>query len=65
MLPYMSKAREYLAKAKQCDERAKRIRNPENREWRMTLASLPNAGGDGRVKSLRGVSGCCVEKKPQ
>ena len=34
----MSKTRGYLAKAKQCEERAKKIRTPENREWQMILS---------------------------
>jgi hypothetical protein len=34
----MSKARGYLAKAKQCEKRAREVRFPENREWQLTLA---------------------------
>jgi hypothetical protein len=34
----MSKARGYLAKAKQREERAKKARDIENREWQITLA---------------------------
>ena len=34
----MSKARGYLAKAKQCETRAKKVRNLESREWQTTLA---------------------------
>jgi acetolactate synthase I/II/III large subunit len=34
----MSKARGYLTKAKQCEERAKKARDVGNREWQMTLA---------------------------
>ena len=34
----MSKARGYLAKAKQCDESARKARDLEIREWQMTLA---------------------------
>ena len=33
-----TKEREYLAKAKQHEQRAKEVRDPENREWHMTLA---------------------------
>ena len=33
-----SKARGYQAKAKQCEERARKLRGPENREWQMILA---------------------------
>jgi hypothetical protein len=33
-----TKGREYLAKAKRCEERARTTRNPENREWQMVLA---------------------------
>jgi hypothetical protein len=33
-----TKGREYLAKAKQCEERARKARDSENREWQMTLA---------------------------
>jgi hypothetical protein len=33
-----TKGREYLAKAKQHEQRAKAARDPENREWQMTLA---------------------------
>ena len=36
----MSKARAFLAKAKQCDERAKKARDFEIREWQMTLACV-------------------------
>ena len=39
----MSKARGYLAKAKQCEERARKVRGPENREWQMTLARVYRA----------------------
>jgi hypothetical protein len=51
----MSKAREYQAKAKQCDERAKKTRNPENREWRMTLARAYRmlAEAEGEVATRR------------
>jgi hypothetical protein len=34
----MSKARGYLAKAKQCEERARKLRDLENRNWQLTLA---------------------------
>jgi hypothetical protein len=34
----MSKAREYLAKAKQCEERARKVRCPDSREWQLILA---------------------------
>ena len=33
-----TKRREYLAKAKQCEERARKVRDAESREWQMTLA---------------------------
>jgi hypothetical protein len=33
-----TKKREYLARAKQCEERAKKVRDPEGREWQTTLA---------------------------
>jgi len=33
-----TKAREYLAKAKQREERARKVRDPENRNWQLTLA---------------------------
>jgi hypothetical protein len=33
-----TKAREYLAKAKQCEERARKVRDVDRREWQMTLA---------------------------
>jgi hypothetical protein len=32
------KAREYLARAQQCEQRAKKIRNQEDREWQLCLA---------------------------
>jgi hypothetical protein len=32
------KAREYLAKAQQCEQRAKKMRNQEEREWHLCLA---------------------------
>ena len=32
------KAREYLAKAQQLEQRAKKIRNQEDREWHLCLA---------------------------
>jgi hypothetical protein len=59
----MSKAREYQAKAKQCDERAKKTRNPENREWRMTLARVYRmlAEAEGEVATRR-LLVVCVEK---
>ena len=34
----MSKARGYLAKAKQIEARAKKVRDLESREWNTTLA---------------------------
>jgi hypothetical protein len=34
----MSKARGYLAKAKKCEERARKVRHPENQEWQVILA---------------------------
>jgi hypothetical protein len=33
-----TKGREYLAKAKRCEERARTTRDPENREWQMIFA---------------------------
>ena len=36
----MSKAREYLAKAKQHEKRAKQVRDAENREWHSGLARI-------------------------
>jgi hypothetical protein len=34
----MSDARGYLTKAKQCEQRASKVRCPETREWQMILA---------------------------
>jgi hypothetical protein len=34
----MSKARGYLAKAKRCEERAKKVRCQESRDWQLILA---------------------------
>ncbi len=34
----MTKARGYLTKAKQREQRAKKTRDPEHREWQLTLA---------------------------
>jgi hypothetical protein len=34
----MSKSRGYLAKAKQCEERARKVRDPESRERQIILA---------------------------
>ena len=34
----MAKARKYWAKAAQCEERAKKARNPSDRDWQMVLA---------------------------
>jgi hypothetical protein len=34
----MSKARGFLAKAKQCEERANKVREPQEREWQIILA---------------------------
>jgi hypothetical protein len=31
---------EYLAKAKRCEERARKIRNLENRDWQLTLSQV-------------------------
>ena len=36
----MSKAREYVAKAKQYEERATKMRRPENREWQLIRARV-------------------------
>jgi hypothetical protein len=33
-----TKKREYLAKAKRCEERARKVRDPENREWQLIFA---------------------------
>jgi hypothetical protein len=33
-----TKAREYLAKAKQCEERARKIRHLEDRDWQLVVA---------------------------
>jgi hypothetical protein len=33
-----TKKPEYLAKAKQCEDRARTARNPQNREWQVILA---------------------------
>jgi hypothetical protein len=35
----MTSAREYQAKAAQCEERARKTRRPEDRDWQMVLAS--------------------------
>ena len=32
------KAREYLAKAQRCEQRAKKMRNHEDRDWQLCLA---------------------------
>jgi hypothetical protein len=34
----MSKAREFQTKAKQCEERAKKVRDLENKDWQIILA---------------------------
>ena len=33
----MSKARGFLTKAKQCEERAKKVRDLENKDWRIKI----------------------------
>jgi hypothetical protein len=33
----IKKAREYQARAAQCEQRAKKSRSPNDREWQMTL----------------------------
>jgi hypothetical protein len=37
-LAMRAKAREYLTKAKRCEERAKKVRDQETRDWQLTLA---------------------------
>jgi hypothetical protein len=37
--PMSSKAQEYRARAAQCEQRAKKTRNPKDQEWQMVLAS--------------------------
>jgi hypothetical protein len=37
------KAREYQAKAAQCEQRARKTRNPPDREWQMILANAYRA----------------------
>jgi hypothetical protein len=37
------KAREYQAKAAQCEQRARKTRNPPDREWQMLLANAYRA----------------------
>jgi hypothetical protein len=51
----MSKAREYQAKAKQCDERAKKTRCPENRDWQLIRARVYRmlAEAEGEVATRR------------
>jgi hypothetical protein len=34
-----AKARDYLARATQCEERARKTHSPKDREWQMVLAS--------------------------
>jgi hypothetical protein len=36
----MSKARGYLAKAKQCEEWARKVRCPQSREWQLIRARV-------------------------
>jgi hypothetical protein len=31
---------EYLAKAKRCEDRARKVRNLENRDWQLTLSRV-------------------------
>ena len=33
-----TKGREYLARAKRCEDRAKKLRDPRDREWQVVLA---------------------------
>jgi hypothetical protein len=37
-MPTKTRAREYLAKAKQYEQRAKKVRDLKDREWHLTLA---------------------------
>jgi hypothetical protein len=52
-----TKAREYLAKAKQCVERARKVCDPENREWQTILARtyrmLAEAEGEKATRPLQ------------
>jgi hypothetical protein len=51
-----TKAREYLAKATQCEECARKVRDVDGREWRMTLARtyriLAEAEGEATARRL-------------
>ena len=53
----MKTKREYLAKAKQCETRAKKVRNLESREWQTTLARayrmLAEAESEAAKQSLK------------
>jgi hypothetical protein len=53
-----TKAREFLAKAKQCEARATKVRDVERREWQMTLARtyrmLAEAEGQSTARSIVG-----------
>jgi len=33
-----TKKREYLARAKRCEDRAKKVRDPQDQEWQFVLA---------------------------
>jgi hypothetical protein len=35
-----AKARDYQAKAKRCEQRAKKVRDPQSREWQLILARV-------------------------
>jgi hypothetical protein len=51
----MSKARTYLAKAKQCEQRARKARCPNSREWQLILARAYQmlAEAEGELASRR------------
>jgi hypothetical protein len=49
----MSKARGYLAKAKQCEERARKARDLEIREWQMTLAGAYRMLAEAENEAIR------------
>ena len=59
-----TKGREYLAKAKQHEQRAKAARDPENREWQMTLAGAYRMLAEAESEAAAQKNGLSARKMP-
>jgi hypothetical protein len=59
-----TKAREYLAKAKQCETRANKVRDLEGREWNTTLARAYRMLAEAESEAAAQKNGRIARKTP-